>query len=253
VETHKIQLESPHASLQGGTSVGSEAPSKDASDQEAVLTQDGKVKLAPLGGWHKVPANQALQDRVRNVGMRLVPDYQKQLPADHPSKIDFRFYAIDDAGRRAEVCSVDGLILIPAQVVERLKNDDQLAAVLADGVAYNLERQAARTVATSRKVSGSGLAVDIAGAFVPGVGIAAIVGANAAAEEQIAMEEQRGRVALALLSDAGFDSRQAPEAWRLLEPKHLPKKLDALEYPNRSGYQLGVLKLQYSRTVAAEQ
>jgi hypothetical protein len=29
-------------------------------------------------------------------------------------------------------------------------------------------------------------------------------------------ERERGRMALAFLADAGFDPRQAPEAWRLL-------------------------------------
>lgn len=75
-ETPIVQFEPPRASLQVGTSSGSDAPPKEASDQEAVLTQDGKVKLGPLGEWHTIPANQALQDRVRNVGMRLVPDYR---------------------------------------------------------------------------------------------------------------------------------------------------------------------------------
>jgi hypothetical protein len=64
------------------------------------------------------------------------------------------------------------------------------------------------------------------------------------------MEEQRGRVALSLMEDAGYDPWQAPEAWRLLEPKKLPADLNSLKYPNRSGYQLGILNLQYSLTTA---
>jgi len=65
------------------------------------------------------------------------------------------------------------------------------------------------------------------------------------------LEEQRGRVALSLLADAGYDPRQAPEAWKLLEPKHLPADVSTLKYPNRSWYQLSVLNLQYRQSASA--
>jgi hypothetical protein len=255
-ETPDIQFEPPHSSLKGSTSPGSDAPADGASDQETVLTQDGKVKIGPLGGWHKIPANQALQDRVRRVGMHVVPDYQRQFPANHPSKIDFRFYAIDDARDRAEFCSADGLILIPTQVVERLKSDDQLAAVLADGVAYNLERQAARAVKANRIAFGGLVAGSIGGGFSAWLALAGEEAAtagepNGLTGDPMAMQEQRGRVALSLLADAGYDLRQAPEAWRLLAPKHLPSNFDSLKYPMRSGYQLAILILQYNAASAA--
>jgi hypothetical protein len=251
-EMPNAQFEPPGASLQGGTSSGNEAPPRDGSDQAAVPTLDGKVKLGPLGGWHKVPANPSLQDRVRNVGMRLVPDYQKRLAADHPSKIDFRFYAIDDAKNRTEICSPDGLILIPTQVVERLMNDDQLAAVLADGVAYNLERMAARIVAARRISAVGGLAGNIAEGLVPGLGLVPLVGGDvAAARELRGIPGQTSRVALSLMADAGYDPWQAPEAWRLLEPKDMPSNPYTLKYPVRSGYLLAILNLQYKAASAA--
>jgi hypothetical protein len=56
----------------------------------------------------------------------------------------------------------------------------------------------------------------------------AVNGAMPNTKEQIQMEEQRGRIALALLADAGYDPRQAPEAWRLLDPKHAPADPSAL-------------------------
>ena len=68
---------------------------------------------------------------------------------------------------------------------------------------------------------------------------------------EIGQEEQRGRVALALMTDAGYDPRQAPEAWRLLEPKDLPANPQSLNYPRLSGYELGILNLQYNAERAA--
>jgi hypothetical protein len=131
-----------------------------------------------------------------------------------------------------------------------LKSDDQLAAVLADGVAFDLQRQGARIVSTNRVLLGASVAGDIAGAFVPGLGLVAWATTGSVHHEiNIQMDEERGRIALALMSDAGYDLRQAPEAWRLLAPKHLPANRDALKYPDRSGYQLSVLNLQYRNSV----
>jgi hypothetical protein len=252
LEEYDMQFQPPRSSLKGGAAPQSGAPPEDVSDRKSILTQDGKVKLGGFGGWHKIPADQALQDRVRHVGVRVIPAYQRELPGNHPSKINFRFYAADAQNIRSEVCSFDGLILIPTQLVERLKNDDQLAAVLADGVAYNLQRQAAREVADNRVLLGAEIAGDVAGVFIPGANLVGLVGSASAANKiNTEMQEQRGRVALSLMADAGYDPRQAPEAWRLLAPKHLPTDPSALKYPARSGYQLGILNLQYASEPAA--
>ena len=58
-------------------------------------------------------------------------------------------------------------------------------------------------------------------------------------------------MALALMADAGVDPWQAPEAWRRVAPKVLPKDWETVKFPSRGGYQLGILNLQYSRGKAA--
>ncbi len=226
-------------------------PPGDVSDEDAVMTEDGKVSWSTWGTQHKVPADQTLQARVRRVGMKLVPAYQRDLPAGHPSRIQFRFYAVDAAKTRTEICSTEGLILIPKQLVERVRNDDQLAALLADGVAFNLQRQSARLVKDSRLLLDTAIAEDIASFFIPGVNLIALAQTEKMSKILAEMEEQRGRVALALMADAGYDPWQAPEAWRLAAPKKLPADLDSLKYPSRSGYQLGILNLQYRDAGAA--
>jgi hypothetical protein len=248
-EVSDIKLDPPRSTLKSNTVPrNGSAPPYNVSDQDAVLTQDGKVKLGTFGKWRKIPADQALQARVRRVGMSVVPAYQKQMPANDPSKIHFLFYAVDMPKIRSEICSTEGLILIPEQAVKRLKSDDQLAAVLADGVAYNLQRQAARLIVDSRVLTGAYVAGQVAGAFVPGLDLAELAGgASAASEADIRMEEQRGRVALSLMAGAGYNPWAAPEAWRLLAPKELPKNLDSLKYPRRSEYQLSILHLKYRK------
>jgi hypothetical protein len=229
--------------------------------QGALIDADGKlvsshtkVRLSQAGGWcgwHKVPADQALQERVQRVGTSVVPEYQKQLPADDPSKIPFRFYVVNEANIRSDLSCNAGLILIPSQVMKRLGNDDQLAALLADGVAGNLQWQSAALILEYREFVGAELAAAVAVSMVPGAFIGIDVGGAVVSHEMnVKWEEQRGRIALALLADAGYDARQAPEVWRLLAEKNLPKNLDSLKYPNRSWYQLGILNLQYSATRA---
>jgi hypothetical protein len=241
-EVRDVKLESSQSPPAGSASSTGQS-ANDVPDEKVMLAADGgRVLLGRT--WHKIPADETLQSRVRRIGARLVPVYQKQLPEDHPSKIHFAFYAIDAEKMRSEHCALDGLILVPKQAIERFKNDDQLAAVLADGIAYNLERQAARLVVDDRKVSAYGIAGDLAGAFVPGLGLVSL--ADSAALRDIAeMEEQRGRVALSLMADAGYDPQQAPEAWRLLAPKKLPPNPDTLTYPDFSGYLMSILRMQY--------
>jgi len=213
--------------------------------------KDGQVNLEVFRGWRTVPADGELQERIGHVGMSVVPGYQKAIAESDPRKIKFRFYAVDDERLRSEICSSrSGLILIPRRVVERLKNDDQLAAVLADGVAFTLQHQSTRLIADERIWLGEA-AVDVAAATLdPWLGLdlafgEALTGAHPNTKDQVLADEQRGRIALALMADAGYDPWQAPEAWRLLGPKSLPKDMGALKYPSRSGYQLGILNLQY--------
>lgn len=202
--------------------------------------------------WHKISEDRQLQERVNRVGMGLIPAYQKQMADDDPAKIPFRFYAMD--GRRIhDVTGTPvGLVLVPQQMVARLKTDDQLAAILADAVAFDMEQQGARLAKTNAAIGGSGLAIDAVGFAVPVVGVAglpAMIGFQKAADKiNIELTEQRGRVALALMADAGYDPWAAPEAWRLATAKKLPAKKKILPYPLISGYQLSMLTLQYRKT-----
>jgi hypothetical protein len=257
-----ISLKTPKAKKQPDTQNQPNAPAKADAKKQHEITQDSlldaegnvlslrtKVRYSNAGGWcgwHKVLADQTLQERVLRVGMKLVPEFQKQMANDQPLKIPFRFYVVDEAQIRSEVVCNPGLILVPRQVLERLKNDDQLAAVISDGVAFNLQVYAPKLMAELWGLTGVELAAVAASRFVPGVSLGTEIGAGIVEYRLLVqMEEQRGRMALTLMADAGYDPWQAPEAWRLLAPKKLPADLNSLKYPNRSGYQLGILNLQY--------
>jgi hypothetical protein len=227
-----------------GNAMTSEATGTAATTADgADLQQDEQLKIG-FGRWHTLPADQPLQQRVHRIGMALVPAYQREMAGDNPSKIHFRFFAVDNNGLRGATCLLDGAILVSKQTVERLSSDDQLAAIIADGVACNLQRQIARTVIAGRK----DMAFGVASMFVPGLGISAMsIAAMSASKEEFAMQAEQLRIALALMRNAGFDPWQAPEAWRLLDTKELPANLASLQYPYASCYQIEILNLQYQR------
>lgn len=235
------------------------APDYQAVKQDSLLDADGhfvnprtKVRYSDAGGpcgWHRVPADAALQERVERVGMRLVPAYQKELAQDSPSRIPFRFYAVaEDKVRSVFACNT-GLVLVPKNVVERLENDDQLAAVLADGVAFNLVRQqttAVDALEMSTEVA-AGFAGGAPGMWAAGPAAGAVIGR----ERMLRLERQCARIALQLMSLGGYDPWQAPEAWRRLGPRDMPQDGQALEYTREGKYQLGILNAQYKRAGVA--
>lgn len=201
-------------------------------------------------GWYPVPQDAVLQERIRKVGMRVVPQYQRDLPADDRAKIPFRFYVVGGTYRRTAIFCDHGLVLVPAVAVERLTSDDLLAALLAEGVAGVLQQQAEDGRPYTVKDAAM-LAAGAGGIAGPIPGAAAGTGRLI---EQLkagrSMEHARGRMALGLMSDAGFDPHQAPEAWRLLAPDRLPKDLSKLKDPERGRYLLNFLKVQNSPAAA---
>lgn len=194
-------------------------------DAKGTGKKDGQVELSYVKmTGHKVkgtiPADAALQDRMQKIGDRLVPACQKQLAKDDPNKIDFRFYAFDDKSAHRAVGSPDGLVVIPVQIVEKLQNDDQIAAMLATAMIPALERQTLE--AMPKRSNAVGMIVLAGMPFVgPLAGLALDTGGLAELHSAgVDMELQSERVGLSLMHDAGYDVRQAPEAWDIVQSKH---------------------------------
>jgi hypothetical protein len=179
-----------------------------------------------------------MQARVDRIAASLVPAYQRALLQGDPAKIDFRVELIDKPHWRDKQSFQSGIILLPKQIVERMQNDSQLAALIANGMAVALERQWWRLRGTTEKFGSAAIAGDVAGAFVPGLGIATGITAYAASDSAVkATDEQRARVSLVLMHDAGYDILEAPIAWWLVSsraPRTPPLADEVL--PNDVGY-----------------
>lgn len=181
-------------------------------------------------------SNPEMQTRVDRIGASLIPAYQRNLPDTDPTKIDFRFQLIDQPKLHDAWTLPSGIILVPHQVVERLQNDSQLAAVLADNIASALEKQRFREIPAKHKMTAAQLAADAGGIFVPGLDTATAI-ANYKINKDIYRhaEEQSGRISLFLLHDAGYEIHQAPLAWWLLAPKKPTPMIDT-PLPERAAY-----------------
>lgn len=207
-------------------------PSKVADDahQSGISKAFKGVDYKRIPPWH----DDAMQARVERIGNSLIPAWQRALPEGDPAKINFRFQVIDEKKVRDAIYLPSGVIVVPHQVVERMQNDDQLATVLADNIAENLEKDVLHMVSVGRKVLAADIAGDVAGAFVPGLGLATnLAGGGAGSHAQNLELQQSGRVSLCLLHDAGYNIDQAPLAWWLLAAKP-GKPLDQVAIPPRA-------------------
>jgi hypothetical protein len=225
-------------------------PSNDGTGGTDVPVDDQRteISLDEYPGYsYKLSKDRSLQAIVRRVGMSLVPTYQKQLPTGDPSKIHFYFCAVTNSWHE-ELSSSEGTVLIPARLAERFKSDDQLAALLADGIAYTLQQHAPLVFVKPNRAAIKEAAGLAAASAIPYAGLG--VGAYFNHRIDQVLTEQRGRVALQLMADTGYDPWQAPEAWRLAAPSKLPADTSKLKYPDRSGYLLGILNLMYRKPAA---
>lgn len=179
-----------------------------------------------------------MQARIEKIGNSLIPAYQRALPDSDPTKIDFRFQVIDTKLIRDAFTLPSGIILVPHQVVERMQNDSQLAAILADAIAHVLERQQYRAEGKQK----GAIAATLAGVATTPYGGGYIAAEGMTAEREILTEEaeQGCRVSLSLLHDAGYDIDQAPMAWWLLDPMD-PKPIAEINMPDRVAYLYRVL------------
>lgn len=137
-----------------------------------------------------------------------------------------------------------GIILVPYQAVERMQNDSQLAAILADSIAIEMEAQDNRMLRGVRPTgkqmaaeAAAGATIYTGDALVPGLGAFAtgtsIVGIARGKRELDREEQQSGRVSLTLMHDAGFDVEEAPIAWWRLS-EHEGKPLADTPLPDQS-------------------
>ncbi len=181
-----------------------------------------------------------MQARIDRIGASLVPGYQRALTATDPTKINFRFQLIDEPWS-VTYDLPSGIVLVPIHLVDRMQNDAQVAAILADSIASALEKRDYRDQPAMHATEAAEWATEAGGFFVPGLGLAGL-GGNTIAYSTMERHnrEQSGRVSLGLLHDAKYDIYQAPLAWWILASKK-SKDLSEIAVPERAKYLYEIL------------
>lgn len=204
----------------------------DPNKRQSILSRDFRG-LDPK----QIPPYQdkAMQAHIDSIAAKLIPRYQQNLPDADQTKIHFRFQLIDNDGWLDIFTLPSGIVLVPYQVVERMQNDSEIAAVLAHQIAAVIEKQPID--AHNQRVQA--VEVDVVstavGGIVPGLALAGIATGSAAAKLERLREERGDRVSISLLRDAGYDTSQAPLAWWLLS-SNKPQDLAEVPIPKRALY-----------------
>jgi hypothetical protein len=195
-----------------------------------------------------VPSHEA-QTYITHLGQSLIPQHQKELPADDPLKIPFQFYLVQEKSFNA-VSYPNGLVLVNSGDFDVLQNEAQLAFVLAHEISHAVEKHAWEANQYHRKEL---IALRAGSVFVPYEGA---LGGNLAASAiksayLRSLENQADRVALEWMLAAGYDIREAPASWKAVSLKHGERPVDPIwgTHENktmRRSYLMAELRNNYS-------
>jgi hypothetical protein len=141
---------------------------------------------------YEIIGNAEIQTYIADLGMRLVPPFQRDLPDGDPAKIPFKFYVVrrDQAGATA---IGTGAILVHTRTFEILKNEAQMASVVAHEIAHLTQKHVWRL----DKMPPSPVKVGFIRSF----------------------ENQADRLGLEYATNAGYDPREAARTWKLMAQK----------------------------------
>jgi beta-barrel assembly-enhancing protease len=99
----------------------------------------GKLRFGDLE--YTIVENQKLQAYVTNIGNKIVPFYQKEIPTDVPEKLNFKFVVVDNPMPNMQTMP-NGLVIINSGIMQMLDNEAQFASVLGHEVAHCTHKHA---------------------------------------------------------------------------------------------------------------
>jgi len=246
IKADKVEFE--HGEVENGEAKMLKHLEPKVKDPDYLALAPGELKMH----WKKykiVPSKEA-QDYISKLGESLVPDHQKEMPADNPLKISFRFYLVQAKVFNAAAYP-NGVVVVHSADFDILQNEAQLAFVMAHEISHAVEKHAWEIHQYHRNEL---LALRLSGAFIPfGGGIATGLTASAIQNRYIrTLENQADRVGLEWMLAAGYDIREAPASWKALAIK----KDDDVDvnpfwsthdnYTTRRSYLMSELKNNYS-------
>lgn len=196
------------------------------TEPDYVNKTPGKIKFGEKYEFDLYPDKQ-IQQRVETIGLALVPEFQRVMAESDLGKLKFRFYVLDTK-KQTQLVSSNGIVLISVNVVERMKNDAQLAALLAALVATAVQEQEFRQQDRKEMQKAFGWTMTAASVISPAGTIAGLINSGTWAKFQRLQHEQAARVGMDYMQRAGFDPREFPAAWQELSGKPFSDSQNAL-------------------------
>ena len=229
-------------------------PSQALKPAELRISGVGRFKLLP---------NDEVQEYIAEVGERLIPAYQRALPANDPRKIPFKFFVVQDEDVNAFALA-NGTVVVKSGLLEALDNEAQLAAVVGHEIAHSTHEHTWRQEQFHKKKR---VGIAIAGAVAAAYGwrdlaeLATLVNAAIVNGYGRSLENQADRLGLQYMVAAGYDPREAASVWKLFARKFGDQATDVFwsshdNHSTRRSYLMNELKnnyrqLDYSQLTAA--
>jgi len=212
----------------------------------------GELSIQQVGKFKLVP-NAEVQAYVRQLGMSLVPRFQRDMPSGDPQKIDFQFFVVEQKVPNAFALP-NGIVIVNSGIITMLENEAQLAAVLGHEISHATEEHTYRQQQYHKK---SLMALRIGGAVGAAYGGRAIADLANLTEAAIrngynrSLENQADRVGMEYMQTAGYDPREAARVWKVMALKNgdHPTNLFWSNHDNhttRRSYLMAELKNNYS-------
>jgi len=171
---------------------------------------------------YEIIANAEIQQYIADLGTSLVPPYQRDLADDDPAKIPFKFYVArrDQAGA---IALATGVVVVFSRTFEILKNEAQMASMLAHEIAHLTQKHLWRL----DRMSPGSIRVGFARSY----------------------ENQADRLALEYAANAGYDPREAATTWKLMARKlgYTPLRETHENYSVRRAFIMGELEANYQQ------
>lgn len=189
-------------------------------DSNFIEKTPGELKVSTVGKFKLLP-NKEVQDYVQRIGQSLVPAYQKALPDTDPQKINFRFYVVNDKDANAFALA-NGIVVVNSGMLELLKNEAQLAAVMAHEISHATQEHTWRQM-NKDKGKRTALLLGSLAASLAGVPAGPLLNLTLGAMVngfQRRLENQADRIGLEYMVAAGYDPREAPQVWKLMSQKY---------------------------------
>ena len=240
-----------HAELERGEAKMWRQLSPKVKESNYLSFKPGELKVAKLK--YKLVPNKQAQDYISQLGDKLVPAHQRDLPAGSDLKIPFKFYLIEDKSFNASAYP-NGTVIVHSGVFDVCENEAQLAFVLSHEISHAVEKHAWQQHEYHKKAL---MALRIGGAVGAGFGGSAVADIANMVEAGIrngyarSLENQADRVGMEWMLASGYDIREAPRAWKAVSLKYGDKRTNIFwdnhdNNTTRRSYLMAELRNNYS-------